>query len=952
MRKVFIRTVSVLLVIGCMMLSSPLLALMAKAQPADEAAAVAADGTLSYEEYALLYGETAAAKEEIELLPKTAAGGLTQSYLEREAVCIDESSYAEWSFTVPNEALYEIYIEYASAENDSSQDYKLSAEVDGKAPFSGASGMTLKRIWRDAEKIQQDSRGNDLVPAIEEVFAWQSTGLTDNTGYSSAPCRWHFTAGAHTLRLSGGEARFYISRVVLSVPDAPDDYKTVSAEYEKNQYKKIGNVALTYQAEEALYKSAQTIYPISDRGASAVPSDPVAVKRNMIGGSYWKQPGDWISYAVQAPEAGLYQLTFKYRQNSQLDMSVFRSISVNGAVPFAELDSVAFPYASGWNYLTLSDSDGNPYFIYLRQGENIITVTATVGKWSSVLQSVDGIAARLNELYRRIIMVTGTTPDSYRDYHLENEIENLKETLKELSDALNACAEQFDEINGKKSSQSATLKTAADQLREFYLKSASIPKQLSTFRENITSLSDWLQSNKVQQLELDYFIVHDEHAELPPANGSLWYRIVFSFKQFLASFGEDYGAMSEEGSQEKTISVWINDGRDQAQIWKDIIADGFSSTYGVGVQINLVNIGIIEAVLAGRAPDVMIGASRGQPVNLACRNALYDLSRFEDFDEVSARFAQDAVVPYSYRDGVYALPLTQYFLMMFYRTDIFNELSLRPPDTWNEFMDIAAYLQRSNMKVGLPYTAISASGAVDLGVGAKDLFPSLLLQNGGSYYRDDLTSSALDSDAALRAFRTWTGFYTDYGFDLSYDFVSLFRSGEMPIAIAGFTMYGMIDAVATEIHGNWSMALMPGTVCEDGTVNRAGSASGNAVILLKDASQPEVCWQFIKWLTSAETQADFGSRIEGLLGVSARYATANLEAFEQLNWTKEERRLLGVQRSYITETPEIPGSYYTARCVDNAFRNVVYYGKNTRKSLEEQCEILNTEISRKIDELK
>lgn len=952
MCKTVIRVMSVMLAIGYITLSAPPFVSSENAASAAEETVVAEKNSLSYYEYSLIYGNSESASDSIELAAVNSFGGVKQSYLEREAVYIDGEKCAEWSFTVPNEALYEIYIEYASSGGESSRDYNLSVEVDGKHPFSGASDITLKRVWRDAEKIRQDSRGNDLVPETEEVLMWQSTALTDNTGYSSSPCKWYFTEGEHTIRFAGGEDGFYISKVILSVPDTPDDYKTVSAEYEKNGYKIINNVSLTYQAEETLYKSSRTIYPIYDRGASAVPNDPVAVKRNIIGGSYWKQQGDSISYSVNAPEAGLYCLTFKYRQNTQLDMAVYRSIAVNGEVPFAELDGVAFPYAWGWNNLTLADDDGNPYYIYLNRGENTITVTATVGKWSSVLQSVDDIAARLNTLYRRIIMVTGTTPDSYRDYHLENEIDNLKETLRELSDELNDCAARFNAVNGKKSSQASTLTTAADQLKEFYLKPAAIPKQLSTFRENITSLSDWLQSNKVQQLELDYFMLHSPDAVIPSAKGSLRHRILFSFKRFLAAFGEDYGTISDEGGEEKVISVWINDGRDQAQLWKDVIADGFSSKYGIEVNVNLVNSGIIEAVLAGRAPDVMIGAARGQPVNLACRNALYDLSDFENFDEIKGRFADDALLPYSYNGGVYGLPLTQYFLMMFYRTDIFDELSLSPPNTWNDFMDAAAYLQRNNMKVGLPYTAISASGAVDLGVGAKDLFPSLLLQNGGNYYNEDLTASTLDSDAALKAFRTWTAFYTDYGFDLSYDFVSLFRSGEMPIAIASFTMYGMIDAVATEIHGNWKMALMPGTDCGDGTVNRAGSASGSAVIMLKDAADKKACLQFIDWLTSCEAQADFGNRIEGLLGVSARYATANLEAFEQLNWTKSERSLLDEQRSYITETPEIPGSYYTARCVDNAFRNVVYYGKNTRKSLEEQYEILNTEISRKISELQ
>ena len=54
---------------------------------------------------------------------------------------------------------------------------------------------------------------------------------------------------------------------------------------------------------------------------------------------------------------------------------------------------------------------------------------------------------------------------------------------------------------------------------------------------------------------------------------------------------------------------------------------------------------------------------------------------------MTGRFAQDAMVPYTYNDGVYALPLTQTYLMMFYRTDIFEEMNLKVPQTWDELLE-------------------------------------------------------------------------------------------------------------------------------------------------------------------------------------------------------------------------------------------------------------------------
>ena len=107
---------------------------------------------------------------------------------------------------------------------------------------------------------------------------------------------------------------------------------------------------------------------------------------------------------------------------------------------------------------------------------------------------------------------------------------------------------------------------------------------------------------------------------------------MFKFRQFLATFSKDYASLEDysEDSDRKVITVWISDGRDQATILKDMIADTFTSETGIAVNVNLVQGGLIEATLAGTAPDVAIGVARGQPVNLASRGALMDLRRFTE----------------------------------------------------------------------------------------------------------------------------------------------------------------------------------------------------------------------------------------------------------------------------------------------------------------------------------
>lgn len=144
--------------------------------------------------------------------------------------------------------------------------------------------------------------------------------------------------------------------------------------------------------------------------------------------------------------------------------------------------------------------------------------------------------------------------------------------------------------------------------------------------------------------------------------------------------------------------------------------------------------------------------------------------------------------------------------MRFYRTDILERLGLSLPQTWTELLQIVPRLQKNHMQVGLPYSVISAALAVDSGMGAKDMFSLLLLQNGGNFYTEDARQTTLDSEAAMNAFNQWCEFYNQYGFDLVYDFYTRFRNGEMPIAIASFDQYNALMAGAPEILGQWGIA--------------------------------------------------------------------------------------------------------------------------------------------------
>ena len=82
--------------------------------------------------------------------------------------------------------------------------------------------------------------------------------------------------------------------------------------------------------------------------------------------------------------------------------------------------------------------------------------------------------------------------------------------------------------------------------------------------------------------------------------------------------------------------------------------------------------------------------------------------------------------------------------------------------------------------------------------------------------------------------------------------------------------------------------------------------------------------------------------MEALMGPSARYPTANLEAFSNLPWPVSDYKALSEQFKHVRAIPQVPGGYFTARHLNNAYYNVV----------ENQIMIFNVSFNKNIEPRK
>jgi ABC-type glycerol-3-phosphate transport system substrate-binding protein len=227
-------------------------------------------------------------------------------------------------------------------------------------------------------------------------------------------------------------------------------------------------------------------------------------------------------------------------------------------------------------------------------------------------------------------------------------------------------------------------------------------------------------------------------------------------------------------------------------------------------------------------------------------------------------------------------------------------------------------------------------------------FNMFLYQFGGRYYREGYKASDLDSPAAVAAFTYWMDFYTDYGFEISFDLASRLRYGEMPAGVADFSsMYNLLSVSAPEIRGQWKMAPVPGRPTNAGTINNGATLGVSGSVILSSSKNPAAAWEFLKWWTRADTQYAFGRELESVMGPAARYNTANLEALSRLSWSPRDREALFTQMEHLSGIPEVPGGYYTSRYVDFAKTAVYNRKENPKNTLFDYVEEINSEITQK-----
>ncbi|MCL2577014.1 MAG: extracellular solute-binding protein [Defluviitaleaceae bacterium] len=889
----------------------------------------------------------------------------------------EEESHVEFTVNVPKAGLYNLSIEYFPV-NARGIDITRELRINGEVPFRGAELITLRRVWgsgtpdasasltefmpatslRPAFYIRQDNQGNQIRPTQVELPRWERAYFSDRLGFFTDPYRFFFEEGENTISLIGVNeplAMKSLTLVPVTVLPAFSEFLTATPLRENTS-----DFSTIVQGEWSTVRSSPSLFPLFDNSSGITNPPSVAIiTLNMIGGTPWRVPGQWIEWEVEVPADGLYRISMSARQSYNRGFVSSRTLSINGEVPFQEVSEIPFRFNNSWELITLQDDKGNDFLFPMNAGVNTIRMYVTLGDLGEIIDALLASISRLNAIYREILVLTGPEPDALRDYRIHVHLPHVMDMIYEETALLYGILYELEDFLGERNEHTGVITRLIQTLDLFHARPNRIPIRLKQFRQDISAFANSARELTEGPLDIDFFVISGTGANLPAVRETFFTRASHEIRSFAASFTHDFdsiGDVHEEGAT--VIEVWIPTGRDQASAMKAMIDDTFTPETGIHVNLRLVaHQAVLPAIVAGIGPDIVLSMPLNDPVNYALRNAVMDLSTFPGFhEEIFERFHPSAWVPVHLEGGYFAMPETQTFNLMFYRGDILDELNMEVPETWSDILAMMPLLQRNNMAIGVP--PIGNPMAPDI-----TGFMTQLYQRGGFLYVRDhpelepLSRADLDSEEAIAAFEAFTRFFTHFGSPEFFDPANRFRSGEMPIIFADFTLFNMLSVFAPEIYGLWNFALMPGYYHQEPMyfagrddyyhVHHTVPAWGTAAMMIEASEMQDESWEFLKWWTSAETQLRFGREMESIMGEAARFPTANIEAFQSLPWNSSQLQVLNEQRDWVLGTPEVPGGYYVMRQLINVIRRVVSDNLDTRETLLDVQIVINRELINK-----
>ena len=207
-------------------------------------------------------------------------------------------------------------------------------------------------------------------------------------------------------------------------------------------------------------------------------------------------------------------------------------------------------------------------------------------------------------------------------------------------------------------------------------------------------------------------------------------------------------------------------------------------------------------------------------------------------------------------DRAYALPATIAYWVMFYNPKVFAKCSLKPPETWDQFLQVCETLKAN----GVVPMALSTQGAWPPMV----QFMEFLVRIDPDFYEKLMDGKAKYTDPhVVEMFAIWrqlieTGYFSDHATDLFSEFPRLMADGKAAMIDMGTWYASVLDAAGMKVGVDYDFFLIP-------PINpKAGKVviyEATPILLAEKAKNKAAAVKFADWFMSADAQEKWAALI-------------------------------------------------------------------------------------------
>lgn len=303
--------------------------------------------------------------------------------------------------------------------------------------------------------------------------------------------------------------------------------------------------------------------------------------------------------------------------------------------------------------------------------------------------------------------------------------------------------------------------------------------------------------------------------------------------------GGSEGGSGGDGPVELTFQSWVpnidqavdayNAAHDDVHVTLETVTAGPDGGYAT----------MQSAVQAGNAADVAQIGYDAIP-DFLINDALEDITEYvsDDADLFTEWQWQTGV----FDGAVYSVPQASGPLGQFYRADVFEDLGIEYPETWDEFYEAAKVVREDDR-----YIAAFAFNQAPWMIGLAE-------QSGATWFTPENDAWTVDiaSDETMRMAEFWQKLIDEdlvkVEADMSNEWNADIQEGEILTWISGSWADAILRGTAPETSGAWAVGAVPQWNAGENVSATWGGGSASAV--LKGSEHPAEAAEFAVWLNS------------------------------------------------------------------------------------------------------